>query len=75
MLRWGGGHLPRVDEVESLQGVGEPEVSQGLQLCAQLQPCLSFGSTYQACRKGNKEDILVLGRAIRELKLEHSKAA
>lgn len=58
-----GGHLPRVDEVEGLQGVGEPEVSQGLQLSAQLQPCLSFGSAYQACSKGSEEDILVLERA------------
>ena len=55
--------MPRVDEIEGFQGVGEPEVSHGLQLGAQLQPGLSFGSTYQACRKGNKEDILVLGRA------------
>lgn len=52
--------MPRVDEVEGLQGVGEPEVSQGLQLSAQLQPRLSFGSAYQACSKGNKEDVLML---------------
>lgn len=58
-----GGHLPRVDEVEGLQGVGEPEVSQGLQLGTQLQPRLSFGSAYQACSKGNKENILMLERA------------
>lgn len=68
--------MPRVDEVEGLQGVGEPEVSQGLQLSAQLQPCLSFGSAYQACSKGSKEDILVLERAEGNygVKSEHSKA-
>lgn len=54
--------MPRVDEVEGLQGVGEPEVSQGLQLGAQLQPRLSFGSAYQACSKGNKENVLKLER-------------
>lgn len=43
-----GSHLPGVDEVQGLQGVGQPEVGQSLQLSSELQPGLSFGSSYQA---------------------------
>lgn len=42
-----GSHLPGMDEVQCLQGVGQPEVGQSFQLSPELQPGLSFGSTYQ----------------------------
>lgn len=49
-----GSPLPGMDEVQCLQGVGQPEVGQSFQLSPELQPGLPFGSAYQAWTQERK---------------------